>query len=787
MRNWFRGLKLNQKFTVTTLIFIFIPLFGMMCFGFRSIKKNAIDHGVNEAVTAIDLTCAKVNAKANACSMVVDTLQEYEPLEKYLLHLRRGEEISESYYQQFRNNSISIIDKMQEAMPDLYQIHIFAMADGFLEQQPILYQKEKMKNCAWYRSYQGGGQWFFDIQEKNIISGTKKEGSHLMTYVRELRDQSGGRLGVIEVSMRMVDIFPEIYRSGDSSWACFVDENWNLYDCGKTAAACKWQSYRGLILFRAGIRDRKESQQSAVIDRKNVAIVLRKVDKLNGMFVTLTNLDDATGNMIKQQQRMLLEFAGFGLLLIVVVNLIVRGLLKEFYDVLCEMRQIDNGTTKIKVCYSAEEMREMSYGINGMLERIQKQNEESIKREAALKDTAIRAMQNQINAHFIYNVLESIKMMAEIDEEYTISDAVTALGEMLHYNMRWNKFLVTVQDEMNYIQNYVELMNLRYDFTITLSVQIPENLYRQDIPKMSLQPIVENAITHGIEELDADAVIEIKGIEHEKSFEIEITDSGIGMSEKHRSVMEIPEAYQEALLAREMAFIQKNPVEEYQKKCFEEKPELAQFQEKFILQVPTDRADTVLRKMRNWYFEAAHQRVSPYQLLTVTEAICKELDLFYRMPEKQEKCPRPLQYRDADLFLDAFEEWIHVYRESLKSQTAGKEKMEEAISYIRENYAKDLNMAMVSNHICMNYSLFSAAFKEHTGVNFVNYLKEIRIAEAKSLLIQTEDKITEIAKQVGFENDKHFMKSFKTACGVSPSEFRKDYKMVSNGKGGQDE
>ena len=169
-----------------------------------------------------------------------------------------------------------------------------------------------------------------------------------MTYVRELRDQSGGRLGVIEVSMRMADIFPEIYRSGDSSWACFVDENWNLYDCGKTAAACKWQSYRGLILFRAGIRDRKESQQSAVIDRKNVAIVLRKVDKLNGMFVTLTNLDDATGNMIKQQQRMLLEFAGFGLLLIVVVNLIVRGLLKEFYDVLCEMRQIDNGTTKIK-------------------------------------------------------------------------------------------------------------------------------------------------------------------------------------------------------------------------------------------------------------------------------------------------------------------------------------------------------------------------------------------------------------------------------------------------------
>ncbi len=54
---------------------------------------------------------------------------------------------------------------------------------------------------------------------------------------------------------------------------------------------------------------------------------------------------------------------------------------------------------------------------------------------------------------------------------------------------------------------------------------------------MSLQPIVENAITHGIEELDADAVIEIKGIEHEKSFEIEITDSGTGMSEKQLAIL----------------------------------------------------------------------------------------------------------------------------------------------------------------------------------------------------------------------------------------------------------
>ena len=261
----------------------------------------------------------------------------------------------------------------------------------------------------------------------------------------------------------------------------------------------------------------------------------------------------------------------------------------------------------------------------------------------------------------------------------------------------------------------------------------------------------------------------------------------LGVGREHQSVMEIPEAYQEAVQARKMAFLHNVPVEEYQKILFGERPELAKFQETFLLQVPTDRVDAALKKLRNWYFEGAHQLVSPFQLLDVTESICKEMDRRYRVKEKQGKCPRPLQYRNAELFLAAFEDWVHTCREAMQNQAAGNEKMEEALTYIQENYAKDLNMAMVSNYICMNYSLFSAAFKEYTGINFVNYLKEIRISEAKQLLLQTDDKIAEIAGKVGFENDKHFMKSFKAVCGVSPSEFRKDYKITSGGKGGQDE
>ena len=103
-----------------------------------------------------------------------------------------------------------------------------------------------------------------------------------------------------------------------------------------------------------------------------------------------------------------------------------------------------------------------------------------------------------------------------------------------------------------------------------------------------------------------------------------------------------------------------------------------------------------------------------------------------------------------------------------------KQKIQMAIRYIQENYDKDLNMAVVSNYISMNYSLFSYVFKQYTGKNFVNYLKDLRMKEAKRLLEQTDLRVIEISQKIGYDNEKHFMKTFKNVCGVSPTEYRKN-------------
>ncbi|SDX45887.1 response regulator [Paenibacillus sp. CF384] len=115
---------------------------------------------------------------------------------------------------------------------------------------------------------------------------------------------------------------------------------------------------------------------------------------------------------------------------------------------------------------------------------------------------------------------------------------------------------------------------------------------------------------------------------------------------------------------------------------------------------------------------------------------------------------------------------LNDYVKGLRLVHVEHKEMKKAVSYIHDNYHRDLNMATVSNHVSLNYSYFSQAFKEFTGESFVVYLKRVRIQKAKSLLEETEHKIYEISEQVGFENSKQFNRVFREMEGISAMEYR---------------
>lgn len=168
---------------------------------------------------------------------------------------------------------------------------------------------------------------------------------------------------------------------------------------------------------------------------------------------------------------------------------------------------------------------QMKYRINNLITI-------NYKTKLEQKDLELRQLQNQINPHFIYNTLESIHMMAEINGDLDTSKMAQCFGSIIRYSMNRKINTVTLDKELSIIDNYIYLQKIRFDQIFTIDNLVPDSLLQCEIIKMIIQPLIENSIFHGFSECDGEGKITIKGEKFNNYLIITISDNGIGIDEK---------------------------------------------------------------------------------------------------------------------------------------------------------------------------------------------------------------------------------------------------------------
>lgn len=150
------------------------------------------------------------------------------------------------------------------------------------------------------------------------------------------------------------------------------------------------------------------------------------------------------------------------------------------------------------------------------------------------RQSKINSLQSQINPHFLYNTLECIRSEAVCQGCESIAKMAKALGSFFRYSISRKENVVTVQDELNNIQHYIMIQNYRFEDKFLFRVEIEpedEEAYICQIPKMTLQPIVENAVFHGLETKQGDCYVIIRIRMTRNLLLITVSDNGIGMNE----------------------------------------------------------------------------------------------------------------------------------------------------------------------------------------------------------------------------------------------------------------
>lgn len=238
--------------------------------------------------------------------------------------------------------------------------------------------------------------------------------------------------------------------------------------------------------------------------------------------------------LVNNKKQMQLSFAAAGLFCIAVgvmiSYLLSRNLTRPIKKLQEKMTEVEKGNFDIRVPVGhTKEISSLARSFNLMMHKIKDLMNQIVVEQEFKRKSELNALQAQINPHFLYNTLDSIIWMAESKKHDEVILMTSALAKLFRASLSKGQELIPIGTEIDHITSYLKIQQMRYQDKIGYIVDIDPTLRRYLTLKVLLQPLVENAIYHGIKNKNERGTIYITGARHGDDIELRVTDDGIGM------------------------------------------------------------------------------------------------------------------------------------------------------------------------------------------------------------------------------------------------------------------
>ena len=209
-----------------------------------------------------------------------------------------------------------------------------------------------------------------------------------------------------------------------------------------------------------------------------------------------------------------------------------RYIIRPIRQLLVQIGQIKEGNfIQLQEDCPADEIGGLNREVNDMSQKLKNLIEEVFTAKIKEQEAELKVLISQINPHFFYNTLDSIHWMAIRNKDYAVADQLEALSEIFRHVLSRGSDMVTVKSEVEFLNHYMMLMQARFGRRIRIHIYLPEELNTHLIPKLIIQPLVENAILHGLEPKKEGGLIEVTVGRSPSALEIMVSDDGVGADE----------------------------------------------------------------------------------------------------------------------------------------------------------------------------------------------------------------------------------------------------------------
>ncbi len=220
-------------------------------------------------------------------------------------------------------------------------------------------------------------------------------------------------------------------------------------------------------------------------------------------------------------------------IIIVFATIIVKDITEPLNELCSVTEKIANGDFNARATIETDdEITYLANSVNDMSEHLEVLVDQIKVDERKMRYAELRLLQEQINPHFLYNTLDSIVWLIEIERNQEAINMVMSLSEFFRLVLSKGKEWITIKDEERHIRSYLEIQQVRYRDILDFTIDIDKEVYDYRILKMTLQPIVENSLYHGIKCKRGKGNIIVRGYKEENKIILTVDDNGVGMDEK---------------------------------------------------------------------------------------------------------------------------------------------------------------------------------------------------------------------------------------------------------------
>lgn len=525
-------MKIRNKLIFTYLIVAITTVSIAGVYLTNKMTDIVVNKSITEAYTNVESMKNRMEEVINLATRVSEIIYSDEKLSSMLSkEYKTYGEVVEAY------SNYSELRKYVKYYNEFSSITLYVDNDTLLQNSEITRTTDDIKGEEWYeKAIKDNGKisWVYKKDELTNL--------YYLSLVRAMKDDSGKNIGVITINLSP-SALKKISKSNDQNNIIAVD--YQTVSLVKNYKIQEEDISGQLIKVSDDTEDNETSIIKTNYNNQKSYILQNKfnIDKAPFnefeilIILPITNITNATDKVIFNSLIVIIISIIFSLLLIMFFSKTISNRISVLSE---EMNRVVNGDFNIQNKISGNDeigklyrdLIVMIKSIKNLINEVYVEKLQKEKLKSSQKEMEFKMLSSQINPHFLYNTLETIRMKAICVNQKDIANIVKKLGVILRRNLEISGKIVSLESELDAIKDYLEIQSIRFEGKVRYDIKISEkiNISKYKIVPLLLQPIVENAFIHGIEDKKEKGSIAINIFRKDDKTCIEINDNGVGIS-----------------------------------------------------------------------------------------------------------------------------------------------------------------------------------------------------------------------------------------------------------------